>query len=210
MKIDILEALLELLAPRLCVACALPVAGTGSEVEGFCLACAPLLEPSERPEALYLFAGPMQQAIHRMKYRRHSEVALALGSLIARFLESRPEAAPYEALVPIPTRRARVLQRGGHSLALMARAVSIAAGIPYRPAWLRKVRDTPPQSKLDLARRQYNLRGVFRACPEVSGKRILLLDDVRTTGCTLAEAREALLSAGAREVRMLALASTPL
>jgi predicted amidophosphoribosyltransferase len=82
-------------------------------------------------------------------------------------------------------------------------------GVPVRPRWLRRVRPTRPQSDLAASERRANVRGAFRAAPEVSGRHVLVLDDVLTTGATLGECARALRDGGARRVGVLTVARVP-
>src|SRR5262249_44652065 len=95
--------------------------------------------------------------------------------------------------------------RGFNQATLLAHPVARMLVVPLRIDWLSRVRETSPQAELPSAKRLLNVRGAFRAKRGVEG-RVLLIDDVRTTGATLAECARALLDAGVAEVHSLVLA----
>jgi ComF family protein len=111
--------------------------------------------------------------------------------------------------VPVPLHPQRLVERGFDQAALLAIPVARHRGVRCAPRALVRTRPTPPQASLDRAARAGNVADAF-ACPrpeKVRGRRILLVDDVRTTGATLASCIDVLRLAGARDVRTLVLAS---
>lgn len=200
---NVWRGLLELIAPRECAGCENVL--TPSE-RGFCEGCEPLLDPGGRlgdALAAYLYAGPMAEAVRGLKYGRRTELAPVLGAMLAtRALELAGEV---DAVVPVPLHRARLRRRGFNQAALLARPVARALAVPFHASDLRRVRDTPAQAGLGAAERATNVRGAFVAL-RAPGSRVLLIDDVRTTGATLAECAEALRVAGAERVFTLVLA----
>lgn len=200
------RGLLDLVAPRVCPACdgALPAGEAG-----FCGACAPLLDPGERAGravAAYVYGGPMADAILALKYGGRAEHAAVLGRLLAeRAVEL---AGSVDAVVPVPLHPARLRERGFNQSALLARPVASALAVPLVTSDLRRVRDTPPQASLTAGARATNVRGAFLAL-RAPASRVLLVDDVRTTGATLEACARALRAAGARRVDALAYAQAP-
>lgn len=114
------------------------------------------------------------------------------------------------ALVPVPLHWRRLFMRRYNQAALLAQGISAATGIPCHTGWLRRKKATPSQSAHNRQQRLMNMRGAFRIPhPQknaVRGSRILLVDDVFTTGATVTECARILLSQGASEVRVLTLA----
>lgn len=106
---------------------------------------------------------------------------------------------PFDAVVPVPDYRKKVTH-----LTPIAKRFCAYTDIPYRPDYLIKKKKTEQQHRLSAARRHTNLKGAFKASSEVAGKRILLLDDIMTTGSTAAECSGTLLKAGAGSVVVLA------
>ncbi len=110
--------------------------------------------------------------------------------------------------VAIPLHRVRLRKRGFNQAQRLLAPLAASAGIPEARSRLWRVRETPAQSRLSRAQRRANLQGAFQADGKVQGKRILLLDDIRTTGATLEAGARALLRAGAREIHGFVVART--
>ncbi len=156
------------------------------------------------PAAAFLYGGPLADAIVRFKYGGRSELAGVLGQLLAE--AALPLAGRVDCAMPMPLHPARLRERGFNQSALLARPVARALGVPLAVEGLRRVRPTVDQAGLARADREGNVRGAFAARQLEGAPRVLLIDDVRTTGATLASASHALLTAGASEVRALVLA----
>ena len=190
---------LELLAPSRCVGC--------DELSRsvFCEACAVLLERPASPHAVYCYGGPIADAIHRYKYRGRSELARALGGLMVE--PASRWSGRLDAVVPVPLHWRRRRWRGYDQAALLSKPVARALDVPLRVRGLRRVRHTPSQVDLPHHERQRNVAGAFVASKLRGAERVLLIDDVRTTGATLGAAAAAHRLAGVREVRALVLAA---
>jgi ComF family protein len=163
----------------------------------------------------------MRAAIHAMKYGRRPAVARPLGRLLAEAggplvtATARDVAgAPgdvIDAIVPVPLHPARVTERGFNQAELLAVPCATLWGVPLGTRALVRVRPTRPQTELDAAARRANVAGAFEVTrPEdVTGRRLLLVDDVLTTGATVGAAARALKAAGAETVGVLVLARVP-
>ncbi|KPK16652.1 MAG: hypothetical protein AMJ62_04740 [Myxococcales bacterium SG8_38] len=195
-----LEGLLALVAPLQCPGCEEPI-----HCLGFCGTCASLVEPSTERGAAFVYGGPVADAIHRFKYDGRSELANALGALM-REAALRLE-GDVDAVVPVPLHWRRRRARGYDQAALLAKPVAQALGVPVRLRGLRRVRDTPSQVDLSHRERQRNVEGAFAPFRLHGARRVLLIDDVRTTGATLDAASRASKAGGAREVHTLVLAA---
>ena len=207
---ELLHGVFACLSPLRCAGCD----GLGDAAAGFCPACAPLLEPAPRalwppaPDAAaHLYAGPLADAIARLKYGGRTDLCPALGELLARAALSY--AGQVDCVVPLPLHPRRLRERGFNQSALLGAGAARALGMPLRVDLLRRVRDTVAQAGLSRELRATNVRGAFVARPDALGSsppRVLLIDDVRTTGVTLAAAADALRGAGCPDVVTLALA----
>lgn len=156
--------------------------------------------------ALFAYGGALAQAITRFKYEDRAELARPLGALMCRALQADAW-RDVDLIVPIPLARARLVSRGYNTSALLAARVARHLGTRWTSRALVRVRETRPQVELDRAERLKNVQHAFVARPvHVQAKRCLLLDDVRTTGATLADAARALREAGASQVMEITLA----
>jgi ComF family protein len=117
-------------------------------------------------------------------------------------------ACPAELIVPVPLHPKRLRWRGFNQSVLLARQVSAVYKLPLDPFVLQRYRETPPQTQLNEEERHKNMRGAFVADPDrpVSGKTILLVDDVYTSGATVNECSRTLKQSGAKEIYVLTLA----
>jgi ComF family protein len=158
--------------------------------------------------AVFVLTPPLHDLIHGFKYR-HQRRHIAFLTAWLRWRRAWLEdlGRTYDLLVPVPLHAARRRDRGYNQAEALA--ASIARLCPRRVARgaLRRLRDTGTQTRLARADRTLNLRDAFRADPRrVAGKRLLLIDDVCTTGSTLSHCRDELLRAGAARVDALTLA----
>jgi ComF family protein len=207
---ELLAGCLDLLAPPRCAACTQLLE---ARITGFCDACAPLLETADdelssaRDAAACVYGGPLRDALHRLKYEAASELVPALARLLEQPARGFAGRVDCVAVVPLHPRRLR--ERGYNQSALLARPVARALGVPLLPSLLVRTRDTRAQVGQSRNDRVAQLSGVFRASSRARSRTVLVVDDVRTSGATLAEARRALYAAEARDVYTLALAATP-
>ena len=152
--------------------------------------------------------GPARQLVHRLKYGDRLELARNMGAWMARAGGDILPGA--HALVPIPLHRRRLFSRRFNQAAALAAAVSRASGVPHDPLALARVKPTVPQVGLTRAQRADNVQGAFRtpdeARPRIVGRRIVLIDDVMTSGATANACARALLRAGAEQVDLLVFA----
>lgn len=158
--------------------------------------------------AIWYYNGAVRKSILRYKFYNARGYAEVYGRLLAMKLQDQIDTI--DVLTWVPISRLRRMRRGYDQVELLARAVSKEFGIPAIKT-LKKIRNTPPQSTLsDSAQRRANVLGVYRATdPEsLAGKRILLLDDVITTGATVSECARVLLTSGAKNVICAAVAAS--
>lgn len=172
-----------------------------------CASCR-LRRPSyTRAWSLYSYVPPLQDAIRLFKYHKKVVLADALGDLMQHIFPSLPE---IDLLMPVPLHPIRLKEREYNQSLLLADRLNYRLGLPCSYDNLVRLRQTPPQTELSRAARLKNLRRAFavRRPDEVNGKRILLIDDVFTTGTTVNECAKALRKAGAADVYVATLART--
>ena len=148
--------------------------------------------------------------IQKFKYGRKVALGKPLGRLMARGCEEFLATCKAEAIIPVPLHPRRLRWRGFNQSVLLARQISRAYNIPLDCFTLFRKMDTPPQTRLAEEDRRKNIRDAFAVAGEiaVAGKRLLLVDDVYTSGATVNECSRILKRGGAREVFVLTLART--
>lgn len=189
---------------RACRACGLPLgSGHDTSVCGDCLREAP---PQDRSWVAFRYAAPVSQAIVELKFRGRLAPAHVLGGLMARRLARRAEPLP-ELLVPVPLWDARLRRRGYNQALELGRELARMLSLRLAPLAARRVRATLEQTRLDAAARRRNVRGAFVVdAGAVRGRHVALLDDVVTTGATIAELARAMRAAGAARIEAWAAA----
>ncbi len=151
------------------------------------------------------YDGTLRRLIHLFKFDRVASLAGPLGGDLVRAL---PPDRQFDVIVPMPLHWYRRWQRGFNQSELLAAAVGRRMGLPVVKGTLRRKRHVAPQSGLSRAARRRNVAGLFSVSDRaaVAGRRVLLVDDVLTTGATAQAAARALKSAGAAQIFVLTLA----
>jgi competence protein ComFC len=193
------EALPEIGRPT-CARCGMPTA-----FETFvCDECKGVDFGFESARAPLRYEGVGKEIVHALKYRGYTQVVEKLAApLMLGVIEGE---ARFDAVVPVPLHRSRLRLRGFNQAELLARALSRKMNAPVSDT-LQVVRRTRDQVELTAAERRANVAGAYTARNRVRG-RVLLIDDVFTTGATMSACAETLLRAGAQEVHALSLCRT--
>jgi ComF family protein len=199
---------LPLVSSPLCILCGIPFAGTGGDHRcGACLTHPPHYDAAR---AQYLYEGAIRDLIHAFKYNQQTQLRYPLALLALEGVEGFAAAHVPHIIVPVPLHSSRLRQRGFNQAVLLGRVISKRLALPMAPDALTRTRPTEPQVELSAAERRLNVKGAFTAgnTSTVADKRILLLDDVMTTGSTMDECAKELKKAGAKAVFAATVART--
>ena len=162
----------------------------------------------QRARAAVRYDDVARALIHAYKYGDRLDLAPLIGNWMAR--AGRELLAESDGLIPVPLHWRRLWARRFNQSATLARAISAAAGVPVIDDALQRVRPTAQQVGLSKSARAENVQGAFRVTPDgkgkVSGRRLVLVDDVLTSGATSDTCARALLRAGAKQVDVLVFA----
>ena len=194
-----------LTADYFCVSCRAPFVNRFPlDDSGRCALCRGNLQGFDAAYCFGAYEGTLRELIHLFKYDRIRTLARPLAVHLA---SAFPREERFDAIVPMPLHWLRRWRRGFNQSGLLAKEVGRRCGLPVIHA-VRRRRATPPQAGLSHARRRVNVAGAFAPARgrSVEGLRVLLLDDVMTTGATASSCARALKKAGARYVAVLTLA----
>lgn len=195
---------MQFLEPPWCDICGTP------GVDGLCDACAISPPRYGKLRSIAFYHTTLQQAIHLFKFKKKKVFAHHLIQLINAHIPSDCSLAAYDFVLPIPIHKKRLRERGFNQATLLADGIAKVAGVPVLTDALVRKRHTVAQSSLDSTARQQNIVGAFevRNPDIISGKRLLVIDDVFTTGATIREAVSELWAADPAEIDVLTLART--
>ena len=190
------------LEPPFCLVCCQP----GRLKIRLCPRCWERLLQIDSIRAPYRLEGSVREAVYALKYRGVRALAATVGELLAQFVDASTPSA--DLLVPVPLHPKREKRRGYNQSMLLAQATGDLLGLPTEAGALRRLRQTPSQAgSASQEERLANVAGAFWAEPlVVKGKRVVVVDDVCTTGATLEACAVALREAGATSVAGLTMA----
>ena len=194
--------------------------------EPYCLKCGRPLRPFEdrickncQKEKRYfkkicsisLYQGVMREAILLLKYQKVKALISPLGKLLLKYCQENLKINDFDLVLPVPLYRSKRKEREFNQAEVFARMIAEHYSLPLAQENLLRIRDTRTMSGLNPEERRRNVKGAFsvKRQEEVKNKRILLIDDICTTGATVDECSKVLLTAGVKEVTVLTLARTP-
>lgn len=211
MKNGLLDYVLDIFYPRDCTCCfcgeesILDEKGLCSKCRSSLHSCPPLSQPLgiDSIRAAFLFDGPAREAVLRLKYSGRSYLAEGMALFMV------PEGNVFDCVVPVPLHPSRLKKRRYNQSELLAEAIARRNGIPLRTDLLTRIQRTHTQQGLTAEQRRKNLKKAFHGNPAAAGLRILLVDDVVTTGSTLSACAAELKKNGAIEVHALCACGVP-
>ncbi len=191
-----------------CSQCGLPVPGLSLQQSGVCGRCLSSPPPYQKARYAVYYEGSLRDALISFKFHGALAISRALSHLLVEAFRKQFTSDEFDIIVPVPLHRKRLLHRGFNQAVILGAHLAADTGLPLERFALLKVKDTPPQVGLPRAQRVANLRNSFSIGDKgkIRGKKILIVDDVATTGSTLAEAAKTLMKGGAGMVGALALA----
>lgn len=181
-----------------CRICAMPFSSEYGEVCGQCLKKAP---PFSKVMNYGLYEGLLAEAINHLKFHSLKRLAKPLSRLLLQF-----DLSDIDGIVPVPLSIRRLRERGFNQSLLIARFIAKEIKAPLLMDILLKKKETLPQTGLSAKERLLNLKNAFEVKGNIRGLKLLLVDDVMTTGATVTECSKELMKAGAKEVIVLTLA----
>jgi len=188
-----------------CTTCSAPLVGEVQNAQ--CDICLRFPPPWKRGIAVMEYSGGGRKMVLALKRNDRLDIAPALAGWMQRAAADLVSAA--DLIAPVPLHRSRLFKRKFNQSAELARHVAAQTGTPYIPDLLSRIRKTESQQGKDRIERFENMRAAIIATPRLSGnlhnKRVLLVDDVLTTGATLSACTEACFTAGAKDVNTLVL-----
>ena len=182
-----------------CPRCGMPAPA----IEGPCGQCRTGANAFDLARSAVFFNDTARELIHHFKYAARVSLARPISQILGQSLQEHPFAADF--VIPVPLHRTRERNRGYNQARLIAR------GLPLRMdnAIVRRRKNTLSQTGLSRSQRSDNLAGAFEVVSNITGKAVLLIDDVMTTGATMNEMAKVLKKAGARRVEVLTFARVP-
>ncbi|GAA3938529.1 ComF family protein [Hymenobacter algoricola] len=218
-----------LIFPRTCLACVEPLARGEDHICTGCRARLPYTDYHKLPEkenplarrfwgklpvrhALsylrFLRHGRVQHLLHQLKYQGQRDVGLVLGRWYGAELTSHGLAADFDLIVPVPLHRTKLARRGFNQSDTFAEGLALGLAVPWSAHVLRRTEHTASQTRKNRTERWLNVATVFEVADPAAilGRRILLVDDVLTTGATLEACAAVLLAAGCRDVSIATIA----
>ena len=190
-----------------CPSCGVPLPGFAAGSASLCLECIRRPPPFSGARSFGYYSTEMRHAIHEFKFEGRRPLVKLLAPLLAEAFFECSQREDFDLITSVPLHIGRKRKRGFNQAELLGRTLGRIIGLPDLQT-LRRVTDTQSQVCLSDAQRHENVRNAFSCerSSQVAGKRVLLIDDVMTTGATVASASQALIKCGAERVSVLTVA----
>ena len=184
-----------------CKKCGKPLENQRRE---YCSDCARKQHYFSQGKAVFVYQGEISQSMYRFKYSNKREYASYYAKEAARIYGGWIRRKQIEAIVPVPMYRWKKKGRGYNQAAVFAMALGERMQLPVEKRMVKRIRNTTPQKELNDVERKANLKKAFQLVPDiVKYKKILIVDDIYTTGSTIDAVAEVLLQAGVEEIYFL-------
>ena len=217
--------LIDLIFPRCCTGCEKPLVGSEATLCTFCRISLPRIGQSglhadtlrykfvNEPRVLLthsflLFTkkSKVQKLLHALKYRGNQEIGLVLGRMFGHEMQNEGTIPSVDLIVSVPLHLKKRKSRGYNQSDLLAQGFSESTGIPWSGTALKRIRYTETQTGKNKIERRENVKGVFEVENTFAAKKVIIIDDVLTTGATLEECVQTLTNAGCNEFYILTIA----
>ena len=188
-----------------CSLCALPIIdSTSTPLCAECLKSPPVFDGCL---SAYVYAQPLEWMIQQLKFSEKLSYAPLLSSLMLRYLRVRvPKQSPADVIIPMPLHSRRLKERGFNQSLLLIEPIAAELGIPVDSNSCQRVLDTPHQTGKTARQRKQNIKGAFRFDNQKGYKRVIIFDDVITTGSSVGELSKVLRRAGVKRIDVWSLA----
>jgi ComF family protein len=215
--LELIQQILGIFLPSNCIICGGPMMQNEKAVHQNCLSGLAKLDDkllssfrSELDKAFFdkifipfQFSSSFQSMIHNLKYRGFSKIAASFGSYLSEYI-SAPE---YDIITSVPLHKVRERERGFNQSALIAKYFAMSTGLAFDNRLLKRKKNNVSQTSLDRKERIENVFGIFRCTRKVENLKILLIDDVITTGSTVNACSKVLKQSGALKIDIAAMAT---
>lgn len=205
------EKILQLaIRPPVCASCGLPLHTPEPSSTLLCGECTVAPPAYSGARSFGYYTAELRSLVQCLKFDGKKNLVGLLSPLLAATFSESWDRGEFDLIVPVPLHPKRIRQRGFNQAGLLAGALAAQMAIPHSGRALIRRRHTPPQVGLSHARRQENVHKAFQctAKDQIAGKKVLLVDDVMTTGATVVSAAQALLEGGALRVSVITVART--